>query len=222
MNRPASRTLFIAAAVIAATGLGHRAQAQELNPSGLSVDVGFEQNLDGTVTQAGDDPGTTSRSGYVDGGVLANVGNFAFGVGAGFAPNVFGNGRLLLGARAGWQPLYDGNRLHFLAEGGLDRFEDIGGTFFGSSTPSSFNTPYVGIDVGLSRNLGHSPLEYGVSLHVRQDLDHQTMIHTENGLSLYGAAPPPTVTAYSLGGTMIGLSLTIGFRAQAHHPAVVQ
>jgi len=219
MNRFVSRTILALAAVAAAgAGPSRRALAQEITPSGLSVDVGVEQNLDGSVMPAGE-PGTPSRSGHLDANLLANVGNLAFGGGVAFAPNVFGDGRLLVGGRLGWQPLFGGNRIHFLGEAGLHRFEDVGGNFFGYTTPSVFNTPYVGADVGLSRSFGRSPVEYGVSLHLRQDLDQQTAVHTEGGIALLGSAPEPTVTTYTLGGTMVGVTLTIGLRAERRPPS---
>lgn len=222
MNRRAPRTLFTLAALVAAgAGLSGRAQALERTPSGVSVDVGLEQNYDGSVTEAGDGAGAGYRSGHLDANALGNLGNFAFGAGFAFAPNILGDGRLLLGARAGWQPLVGASRIHFLGEAGWHRFEDVGGNLFAHSTPSVFDTPYLGADVGLTRSFGRLPVEYGVSVHVRQDLGHQTVVNTDSGISLLGTAPEPTVTEYNLGGTMVGVSLTIGFRAESHRPAAV-
>ena len=222
MPRPASRMICALAVVAAASlALSGRAQSRELTPSGVSVDVGIEQNVDSSVTQADDGPGTASRSGHLDANLLANVGDLAFGAGIAFAPNVLGNGRLLVGGRAGWQPLFGRNRVHFLGEAGVDRFEDVGGNFFGSSTPSVFETPYAGADVGVTRSFGRSPIEYGLSVHLRQDLEQQTVVHTQGGIALLGSALEPVVTQYTLGGTMVGVTLTIGLRAESHGTAPV-
>ena len=42
-------------------------------------------------------------------------------------PGIFGDGRLTMGALAGWQPRGGGHRYQLLGELGQERFSDVGG-----------------------------------------------------------------------------------------------
>jgi len=212
------RTAWQLLVVAGLCGLAHQALAREATPTGLSAALGLEQNFDGSVALASDASGTTSRTGHLDLDVLANVGDLAFGGGVAWAPGILGNGRLLLGGRLGWQPTWRRTRIQLLGEGGMHRFDTVGGDFFSSASPAVVTLPYVGMQVGMTRTFkerGH--LEYGVSLHLRQDLDQQTVFNSD--VNFLGG--PPTVTTYRVGGTMLGATLAIGFRAQVAHPAQV-
>jgi len=192
------------------------AQAHEATRTGVSIAAGLEQTADGSVTKADDSPGTTYRRGQLDASVLANVGDFAAGGAVAVGPEVFGDGRLVIGARAGWQPTFGTTRLQVLGDAGVHRFTKVGAGFFSSTTPDVISTPYVGVQVGMTRSFwrdGH--LEYGIALLARHDLRTQTAVKQESNFDILGTgepAPPPTVL--NVGGTMVGLSLTIGFRIE--------
>jgi hypothetical protein len=196
-------------------GLAHQSLARETTPTGLSVALGVEQNFDGSVALASDASGTTSRSGHLDLDLLANAGDLAFGGGLAWAPGILGNGRLLLSARLGWQPTWRRTRIQLLGEGGMHRFDTVGGDLFKSASPAVVTLPYVGAQIGMTRTFAdRGRLEYGVSLHLRQDLDQQIVVSSDGGF----LGSPPTVTIYRVGGTMLGATLAIGFRAQVSHP----
>jgi hypothetical protein len=205
MKRIGISVLF---AVIQLAALGGGRAARADTASGVSVGVGLDQFYDGTLT----DPSGQSvhaRSGLLDLGVLANFGDFAFGGGLGWAPDLMGDGRLLLGARAGWQPTIGTTRVQLLAEAGVHRYSHVDEGLFSVSTPDFFSTPYVGAQVGMTREFVENGLfEYGLALFVRQDLDQQTIVHQEETLG--GPNPPPV--DLTVGGTMIGASLTLGVR----------
>jgi hypothetical protein len=205
VNRTASQ-LFV---VVALSGLVHGALAREATPDGLSAALGVEQNFDSSVALESDVPGTTSRTGHLDIGLLGNVGDLAFGGGLAWAPGILGNGRLLLGGRLGWQPTVGRTRIQLLGEGGMHRFDTVGGDFFSSASPPVVTMPYVGVQMGMTRTfVERGRLEYGISIHVRQDLDRQTVVNSGSGL--FG--DPANVTTYRVGGTMLGATLTLGFR----------
>jgi hypothetical protein len=209
------RTPWQLLVVAGLSGFAHQLPAREETPTGLSAALGVEQNFDASVALASDASGTTSRSGHLDLDVLANVGDLAFGGGLAWAPGILGNGRLLLGGRLGWQPTWRNTRIQLLGEGGMHRFDAVGGDLFRSASPAVVTLPYVGAQVGITRTFvdrGH--LEYGVSLHLRQDLDQQVVVSSDGGF----LGSPPTVTNYRVGGTMLGATLAIGFRAQRAHP----
>jgi hypothetical protein len=215
MNRTTWQVLVVAGL----SGLTHPSLAREPTRTGLSAALGVEQNFDGSVALASDVAGTTSRSGHLDLDVLANVGDLAFGSGLAWAPGILGNGRLLLGGRLGWQPTWRNTRIQLLAEGGMHRFDTVGGDFLSSASPPVVTLPYVGAQVGMTRTFvrrGH--LEYGLSLHLRQDLDQQIVVNSEGGL----LGGPPTVTNYRVGGTMLGATLAIGFRVETANPALAE
>ena len=153
------------------------------------------------------------RSGELGLGVLGNVGDFAFGGGLGWSPDILGDGRLLLGARAGWQPTFGTTRVQLLGEMGIHRYTHVEEGLFSVSTPDFVSTPYVGAQLGFTRELVKNGLfEYGVALFVRQDMNQQTIVHQEEGF-LGGPTPPPT--ELTVGGTMIGASFTLGFRVDS-------
>ena len=204
------RTLAIAAAFLF-TQLAsvQGARASEATPSGLSVGVGLDMFYDGTVTDRSGNS-VHDRSGLLDLGVLANFGDFAVGGGLGWAPGIFGDGRLLVGARAGWQPTIGTTRVHLLWEIGVHRYTHVEEGLFSVSTPDFFSTTYVGAQIGITRELvKDGGFEYGVALFLRQDMDQQPFVHQEESF-LGGTNPPPTDLI--VGGTMIGASVTLGFR----------
>ena len=51
--------------------------------------------------------------------------------------------------------------------------------------------------------------EYGVALFLRQDMDQQPIVHQEEA---FLGGPNPPSTDLIVGGTMIGASVTLGFR----------
>jgi len=194
------------------TVFGRAARAQETTPSGLSVGAGLESFLDGSVTDTAGGQSLHDETADLALGLLANVGDFAFGAAVGWTPDIFGDGRLLVGGRAGWQPTFGTTRAQLLVESGLHRFTNVGGGLFWSSTPDAVSTQYVGAQLGLTRSLARGGgFEYGLALFVRQDLDQQTVLRS-GGNFLGGPAPPPT--ELTVGGTMVGARLTLGFRLE--------
>jgi hypothetical protein len=204
--------------LLAVPAFGGRAHARDATSSGVSVAVGLEQTLDGSVANASDAEGTAHRAGHLDANALGNVGDFAFGAAVAWVPNVLGDGRLVVGGRAGWQPTVGGTRFQLLGDAGLHRFTAVGAGLFSTTTPNVVDTPYLGLEVGMTRTFvrgGH--LEGGLSLFVRQDLQTQTVLHQESGgFGFFGGgdtpAPPPT--ELRVGGTMVGALLTFGFRLE--------
>jgi len=186
--------------------------ARAATASGVSVGVGLDAFRDGTVTDASGQSVRDQR-GQFDLGLLGNVGDFAFGGGLGWSPDVLGDGRLLLGARAGWQPTFGTTRVQLLGEMGIHRYTHVEEGLFSVSTPDFVSTPYLGAQVGFTREFVKNGLfEYGVALFVRQDMNQQTIVHQEEGF-LGSPTPPPT--ELTVGGTMIGASLTLGFRVDS-------
>jgi hypothetical protein len=209
------RTLAIAAAFLfiqlAATGQG--AQASEATPSGVSVGAGLDAFYDATVTDASGGAGLGGRRGEFGADVLVNVGDFAAGGVVAGNPDVLGDGRLLVGGRVGWQPTFGTTRVQLLGEMGIHRYTHVAEGFFSVSTPNFFSTPYLGVQLGITREFVKGGLfEYGVALLVRQDLDQQAVVHQEGGF-LGSETPPPT--DLTVGGTMVGVSLTLGFRVDS-------
>ena len=192
---------------LVASGQGARASAA--TPSGLSIGVGLDLFHDGTIADLSGQ--NVHAGGALFGlGVLANFGDFAVGGGVGVAPDVLGDGRLLLGARAGYQPTIGTTRVHLLGELGVHRYTHVDEGLFSVSTPDFFSTPYVGAQLGITRAfVQNGLLEYGLELFLRQDLDQQPFVHQEENF-LGGPNPPPTDLI--VGGTMIGASVTVGFR----------
>ncbi len=205
------RTVAIAAAFvfIQLAASGRQARASEATPSGLSVGAGLDQFYDGTITAvSGESP--HGRSGELRFGVLANFGDFAVGGVVAGSPDILGDGRLLVGGRVGWQPTFGTTRVQLLAEMGVHRYTHVYEGLFSVSTPDFFSTPYLGAQLGITRELVKNGLfEYGVAFFIRQDLDQQNFVHQEESF-LGGENPPPT--NLTVGGTMIGASVTLGFR----------
>jgi hypothetical protein len=211
MNRTTWQLLVVAGLC----ALAHPSSAREATPNGLSAALGVEQNLDGSVALASDASGSTSRTGHLDLDLLANVRDLAFGGGLAWAPGILGNGRLLLGGRLGWQPSWQRMRFQLLGEAGMHRFDEVGGNLFGSTNPAVVTLPYLGAQVGMTCTFvdrGH--LEYGISLHLRQDLGQETVVKSDT--NFFGG--PPTVTNYRVGGTMLGATIAIGYRTQFARP----
>lgn len=206
--------ILVVFSVIQVASAGH-AWARETTRTGMSIAAGLEQVADASVTEADEPAATTmSRRGHLDASFLANVGDFAAGGVVAGSPGIFGDGRLIIGGRAGWQPTFGTTRLQILGDAGIHRFTDAGAGFFSSTTPDVISTPYVGLQVGMTRSFwrdGH--LEYGIALLARHDLRTQSATKQGGTLDIFGTgepAPPPTVL--NVGGTMVGVSLTIGFR----------
>jgi len=199
-------------AFIQLAGLCGGAAARAATPSGVSVGVGLDAFMDRTVA---DPSGQSVRDqrGQFDLGVLGNLADFAFGGGLGWSPDILGDGRLLLGARAGWQPTFGTTRVQLLGEAGIHRYTHVEEGLFSYSTPDFFSTPYVGAQLGFTREFVKNGLvEYGLALFVRQDLDQQTIVHQEGG---FLGSPAPPATELTVGGTMIGAAFTLGFRADS-------
>jgi hypothetical protein len=195
-------------AIIQLAALGG-SEAGAATASGVSVGVGFDAFRDGTVSDASGE-NVREQTGELGLGVLGNFGDFAFGGGLGWSPDILGDGRLLLGARGGWQPTFGTTRMQLLGEVGIHRYTHVAEGLFSVSTPDFVSTPYVGAQLGFTRELVKNGLfEYGVALFVRQDLNQKTIVHHEGGFLGSSASPPTELT---VGGTMIGASLTLGLR----------
>jgi hypothetical protein len=219
MARPLTRILTTTAlGLVALTAFGHRAYAYEATTSGLSVGAGLESFIDATVTKTDGDP-LRDSGGHVGASALVNWGDLAMGAAVAGRPDILGDGRLLVGGRIGWQPTFGTTRVQVLGDGGIHRFTHVGGSLFATSTPDAITTPYVGFQVGMTRSFfrgGH--LEYGLALLVRHDLRQQTALRSESGQFTFGIAdegsspPPPAPTELRVGGTMVGVALSVGFR----------
>jgi hypothetical protein len=220
MQATIRRTLIPAAlGLMTLTAARGQAHAYEATATGLSVGAGLEGFLDATVTNSDGAPVHTQGA-HLGVTALGNVGDAALGVSVAWLPEIISNGRLLLGARAGWQPTFGSTRVQILGDAGIHRFTHVESGFFETTTPSSFTTPYLGFQVGMTRSFFQGGLlEYGLALIARHDLRQQTAQHTKDSFDIFGtsepAAPP---TELRVGGTMVGLSLTIGFRIEKRHP----
>jgi len=209
---------------MALMAFSHRAHAYEATASGVSVGAGVETFIDATVTKTDGDPFRDS-GGHVGASALANWGDLAVGATVAGRPDVLGDGRLLLGGRLGWQPTFGTTRVQVLGEGGIHRFTNVGGDLFATTTPDTITTPYVGFQVGMTRSFfrgGH--LEYGLGLLVRHDLRQQAATRSANGGFTFGiasegeSAPAAAPTELRVGGTMVGVALTLGFRFEKRRP----
>lgn len=212
------RVLTTAFALSALVGVSQRAQAFEATNSGVSVSAGVERFIDATVTTSSGDP-VDKMGGHVGASILGNLGDMALGAVVAGRPDILGDGRLMVGGRAGWQPTFGTTRVQLLGDVGMHRFTNVEAGLFSSTTPNLITTPYVGFQVGMTRSFirgGH--LEYGLALVGRHDLRQQSAVHHESagiGLPIAHAtttstAPPDT--ELRVGGTMIGVSLTVGVR----------
>ncbi len=186
------------------------ARASEMmTPSGVSVGAGFDYFSDDTLTDSSGES-VHPRTGELGLSVLGNVGGFAAGGVVAVSPGIFGDGRLLLGVRAGFQPTIGRTRLQLLGEVGVHQYTQVDEGLFSTSTPDFFSTTYVGAQVGITRSLVKDGVfEYGVALFFRMDQGQQKILHTE-GNFLTGETTPPTTL--NVGGTMAGVSLTVGLR----------
>ncbi|HEY4393864.1 MAG TPA: hypothetical protein VGP64_07375 [Polyangia bacterium] len=213
MRRVASTAaLVFGAALCIDLGLAapeRAARADDGTPSGVSVGAGFDVFHDGTITDAYGDS-IHGRAAELGLDVLANVGDLAVGGVVAGSPDILGDGRLLVGGRLGIQPTFGTTRVQVLAELGIHRYTHLDEGLFSTSTPDFFSTPYIGAQVGITRELVKDGMfEYGVAFMVRQDIGRQTFVHMD-GSFLGGEAPPPTTL--TVGGTMIGASFTLGVR----------
>lgn len=219
MRTRLTRTVLTTGAGLIALGaFSGPVQAFEATNSGVSVSAGLERFFDATVTTPSGDP-VQQMGGHLGASVLGNLGDVALGAVVVGRPNILGDGRLMFGGRAGWQPTFGKTRVQLLGDVGLHRFTDVGADLFSATTPNRVTTPYVGFQVGMSQGLtrgGH--LEYGLSLVGRYDLRQQTVVHHQGeGFVLPIAhatttSSTPTDTELRVGGTMIGVSLTVGLR----------
>jgi hypothetical protein len=210
--------LTVSMGLVALAGLGNSAQAFEATNSGVSVNAGVESFIDASVTTPSGDP-VHQTGGHLGASILGNLGDVALGAVVAGRPEIFGDGRLMFGGRAGWQPTFGTTRVQVLGDVGIHRFTNVDAGFFSSSTPTLVTSPYLGFQVGMTRSFtrgGH--LEYGLALVGRYDLRQQTVVHQESGgfslpiahATTTSTTPPPN--ELRVGGTMIGVSLTIGFR----------
>lgn len=217
-TRLLQKALTIGMGLLALVARSGRADAFEATRSGVSVSAGVERFIDATVTTPSGDP-VQQLGGHLGASILGNVGDLALGAVLAGRPDIFGDGRLMIGGRGGWQPTFGTTRVQLLGDVGLHRFTNVGADFFSSTTPNQVTTPYLGFQVGMSQTFtrgGH--LEYGLALVGRHDLRQQTVVHRDgSGFELplahaTTASAPPAETQLRVGGTMIGVSLTVGLR----------
>jgi len=200
----------LAAAALAAVtlvALDARAEAPPL--FGLSVDAYAAPTFDRSITDQQTGRPRQGSRGMVGLATLLNWDELALGGVIDGMPAIFGDGRLSMGALAGWQPRLGSHRYQLLGELGQERFSDVGGDLL--STPSTPETwlGYVGARVGLSESFGgDGPFELGAWLFFRKDLGDATVTNS-SGNFLGGE---DTITPYRLGGYSAGVGLRLGVR----------
>lgn len=185
------------------------ARAEDAPLFGLSVDAYAAPTLDRSITEQQTGLPRQGARGMVGLATLLNWDQLALGGVIDGMPAIFGDGRLSMGALAGWQPRVGTHCYQLLGELGQERFSDVGGTLL--STPSTPETwlRYVGARLGLSETFGSDgPLELGAWLFFRKDLGDATVSNT-SGNFLGG---DDTTTQYRLGGYSAGVALRVGVR----------
>jgi hypothetical protein len=199
-----------AAAVLATITLAPAARAEDAPLLGLSVDAFAAPTLDHSITdQQTGLPHHASR-GTIGLATLLNWDELALGGVLDGMPGIFGDGRLSIGALAGWQPRLGGHRYQLLGELGQERFSDVGGNLF--STPSTQETwlGYVGARLGISETFSSDgPFELGAWLFFRKDVSDATVSNTAGAFVGGGDA---NVNQYHLGGYSGGVGLRVGLR----------
>jgi hypothetical protein len=203
-----------AAAFILALSPGARAQDEAWGP-GISIDGYIAPVWDAAVTNVTNPQSQNRLRGLVGLSALANFGPCAAGGVVEGSPGVLGNGRLTVGAVAGWQPRVGTHWFQVLGEAGAERFTDVGGDLFSTTTPHEIWLSYLGARVGVSETFGRGGhFVLGGWLFVRKDLDEATA--TNNGAGLFSSGP---ATDYRVGGTSAGATLRFGFRFDRRRPA---
>jgi hypothetical protein len=203
--------LATAAAVTAATLAAPAARAADDPLFGFSVDTYGAPTWDRSITnQQTNQPrgGTRTLIGLA---TVLNFDDWALGGVVDGMPGIMGDGRLSLGALAGWQPRLGAHRYQVLGELGAERFSEVGGTLL--STPSARDTwlDYAGVRLGMSETFGDGgPFELGAWLFVRRDLG-QADVTSSSSLPLFGGTEESTAS-YRLGGYSAGLGLRVGVR----------
>src|SRR4051812_39488444 len=126
---------FAAAVALAAvTFAAPAARAEDASLFGLSVDAFAAPTVDRSITDQQTGVPHQPTRGMVGVATLLNWDELALGGVIDGMPGIFGDGRMSMGALAGWQPRLGGHRYQLLGEMGQERFSDVGGTLF--STPS--------------------------------------------------------------------------------------
>ncbi len=202
---------FAAALALAVVALAApAARAEDAPLFGFSLDAFAAPAVDRSITDQQTGQTRQGSRGLVGLATLLNWEGFALGGVIDGMPEIFGDGRLSMGALAGWQPRVGTHRYQLLGEMGQERFSDVGGNLL--STPSTKETwlGYVGARLGLSETFGSDgPFELGAWLFFRKDVGDATVSNTA-GNFLGGG--DDTVTQYRLGGYSAGVALRVGVR----------
>jgi len=205
---------FAAAAAVTAVTLGAPAARAADDPLfGFSVDAYGAPTWDRSVmNQQTNQPrgGTRTMIGLAS---VLNFEDWALGGVVDGMPGVMGDGRLSLGALAGWQPRVGAHRYQVLGELGAERFSEVGGTLL--ATPSARDTwlDYAGVRLGMSETFGDGgPFELGAWLFVRRDLSQADVTSTTSSLPVFGGSSEESTAPYRLGGYSAGLGLRVGVR----------
>jgi hypothetical protein len=216
MNIAASH-LAAAVALATVTLAASAARAEDAPPLfGFSVDAFAAPTLDRSIADQQTGLARQPTRGMVGLATLLNWDELALGGVVDGMPGIFGDGRLSMGALAGWQPRVGAHRYQLLGELGQERFSDVGGNLF--STPSATETwlGYVGARVGLSETFGSDgPFELGAWLFFRKDVGDALVTNTA-GNFLGGG--DDTVSQYRLGGYSAGVGLRVGVRFDQKRP----
>jgi hypothetical protein len=203
-------------ALAAVTLAAPAARAEDASLFGLSLDAFAAPTLDRSITDQQTGLAHQPTRGMVGLATLLNWDQFALGGVVDGMPGIFGDGRLSLGALAGWQPRLGGHRYQLLGEMGQERFSDVGGNLL--TTPSTKETwlGYVGARVGLSETFGSDgPFELGAWLFFRKDVADATVTSTAS--NFLGGGEDMT-TPYRLGGYSAGVGLRVGLRFDQRRP----
>ena len=204
-----------AAALAVVTLSAPDARAEDAPLFGFSLDAFAAPTLDRSIADQQTGLARQPTRGMVGLATLLNWDELALGGVVDGMPGIFGDGRLTMGALAGWQPRVGGHRYQLLGELGQERFSDVGGNLF--STPSAKETwlGYVGARVGLSEAFGSDgPFELGAWLFFRKDVGDALVTNTA-GTFLGG---DDTVSQYRLGGYSAGVGLRVGLRFDQKRP----
>jgi hypothetical protein len=207
---------FAAAVLATVTLAAPAARAAADTPLfGFSLDAFAAPTLDRSITDQQTGRAYQATRGMVGVATLLNWDQFTLGGVVDGMPGIFGDGRVSMGALAGWQPRVGGHRYQLLGEMGQERFSDVGGNLL--STPSMKETwlGYVGARLGLSETFAvDGPFELGAWLFFRKDVGDATVSNT-TGNFLGGEE---SVTQYRLGGYSAGVALRVGLRFDQRRP----
>jgi hypothetical protein len=199
-----------AAAAALVTIVAPAARAADDPQFGFSLDAFGAPTWDRSVTnRQTSEPRGASRT-MVGVATVLNFEDWALGGVVDGMPGAMGDGRLSLGALAGWQPRVGSHRYQVLGELGAERFSDVGGTLLAPPGARETWLDYAGVRLGMSETFGDGgPFELGAWLFVRRDLGQADVSGTSS--SLFGGAEESTAS-YRLGGYSAGLGLRLGVR----------